>query len=1800
MKRDCQTKKRLMKTWITIFCIFLYSIISGQNWLQTGGGASHDEAFDVELDIQGNIYTTGYVTSTSQFGINVNVQTNGFSDVYVSKSDASGNFLWAKTFGGSGADRGYDIALDNVGNIYLTGYVSGTVTFDDITITTNAGSQDFFVAKLASGGEVLWVNVEGGAGGESGFGIETDSQSNVIVTGQFEGEALIGATTVQSMINPDDNTSSTDIFIVKYTSNGAPLWTRTGSGKYNNRGLALDVNSQDEILLTGQFSDTLLLAGETFNNEILNAGYLLKMDQSGNNLWFRRMGAYQTMVYDVEVDDDRVYVTGDFLGQMAIFGDDVTYLTGDYPYKIFLVRFDQSGTVEWTAVDASESMISSKAIAVDVNRDVYLSGTFKCNFTEYSEYLQGAGLFNSVGFSDVFITKYLQIGTREWMKQFGGPMQDYCSGIAVNQIDNPIIAGSYVDQFNVPADNSLFIPNSNNELAFGAYCNNQEQYYQYIESVGFKDVFVGKTVSLLNDDYYYYTANCYSDSLPSILGPDSISFCGEGEIFANTFTIGNGIEENGHIGPYYSYLWNTEESSSDIEVYASGWYSCQIDRYDECSFSNDSIFVQVNPIPENPVMTDDMGYNDQSYPYNNLMVCFPDTVLVNFELDSTHVTMLNGTEITADSIPIFLEQNYNVLVHNEFGCFHNEDFSLEYQYALIDTMVPYLVLESGLDSITICMDEDITLNCLDLLTNPSLNPSLPFATFVYPEGILMALDTTIQIYSTGWYTITYHPILGYDNLCGTVSTQYEVSATIHVTVNPNPVVAFSLDGITPFCPGDIVNIWTNNTYTNFNWQGPGIVDITQNGDSIFAIEVGVYQYGGEVVNPETGCSTVMTEEFVLTHKADPNIWSNVEDNLICPGDSLLLTCDAGLEYHWVGPLGQIIGETQSIWVEVPGFYHCVMLDFESCLLTSNTLELLVYNSPYLVPEPSTELCHTGSIEITVMHSGGPSFNWLSPINSTESVVTLEESGTYYVEVVQCGFTALDSIVITDSGFEAIIQSFDSLVCEGGEFVITSNLSMVTYEWSNGVVTTNNQLVVDEPGEYEVFVTSPNGCTAQSEIITLAYYDDWQLPIPQTITICDETSAVLIAEGSGDFMWLDNTLTSVLSVVDSLETPVLSESTTYFLIFSDSVCTSSPIAMNVMIDEIFLVTDIEVPSFVCEGDNLSITVAENSAVSYEWVLPDLTTSDSEILVLNDIAPSDSGEYTLQIMSDICIGDILTANVMVESSASIEMTYLDSTLCQDSLLITSIGDYATIDWYFEENFVANQVSELWTFLPGIYSVIVSNINGNCPASDQMEMINGSALPAPEVVGEIACFGQILQIDLNLENPFWTSDINLTNVQFDNILTTDPLTEDITYYIGVIDSNGCYSEISMLNIVVVTSPAPNVWYNEPVCAGQTIILETDVPGSTIVQWTFPDNTQFEGQILTIDNAAPSNQGSYSVVAINNNCITDTAEVEVVVNSLPTSPIITGETSYCLGDNIQLEFDNFVSDSITFWVFENSNVTGVVFEDIALTDFSVEAQYFDGTCSSSALMDITVNDNPIAGNIYTNSPVCVGESVTFSTDETPNTSYLWTGQLNFIQEGSSAELTFAVVETSGTYTLAVTNEYGCNDSSFTEVLVLSYPQVELGLDTIICPGAPILLSVEAGYDSYIWNTGDFSNELLVFEGGLYSVDVANGSCWTSDQIEIIDDCEPVFAPNIITPNGDDKNQRLFFKSHEITSLHVFVYNRWGTIVGEWSDLNGYWDGTHYLTGEELAEGTYYYVLEYIDLLGELQSVKSYITLLR
>jgi hypothetical protein len=155
-------------------------------WAQSGGGQSIDEGNAIATDGVGGVYVTGNFTLYGTFGGQF-LQTSGWTDVFVTAYSATtGTMRWVKSGGGGGADLGQGIAADALGGVYVTGFFQNSGTFAGQLLSGTV--EDVFVAAYtAADGSSLWARSGGGSGDDRGQDIATDGQGTVYVTGFFEG-----------------------------------------------------------------------------------------------------------------------------------------------------------------------------------------------------------------------------------------------------------------------------------------------------------------------------------------------------------------------------------------------------------------------------------------------------------------------------------------------------------------------------------------------------------------------------------------------------------------------------------------------------------------------------------------------------------------------------------------------------------------------------------------------------------------------------------------------------------------------------------------------------------------------------------------------------------------------------------------------------------------------------------------------------------------------------------------------------------------------------------------------------------------------------------------------------------------------------------------------------------------------------------------------------------------------------------------------------------------------------------------------------------------------------------------------------------------------------------------------------------------------------------------------------------------------------------------------------------------------------------------------------------------------------
>src|SRR5207249_1049908 len=152
-------------------------------WAKRAGGAGSDFSFGIAVDAMTNVYLTGFFTDLATFD-STNLVSSGGQDIFVAKY-SSGALDWVRQAGGAtDSDFGYGIAVDAVGNAYVSGTFQGVASFGTNTLS-GFGEEDIFVAKFDPSGNVLWARQAGGGALDQGYGIALDGENNCYVTGRF-------------------------------------------------------------------------------------------------------------------------------------------------------------------------------------------------------------------------------------------------------------------------------------------------------------------------------------------------------------------------------------------------------------------------------------------------------------------------------------------------------------------------------------------------------------------------------------------------------------------------------------------------------------------------------------------------------------------------------------------------------------------------------------------------------------------------------------------------------------------------------------------------------------------------------------------------------------------------------------------------------------------------------------------------------------------------------------------------------------------------------------------------------------------------------------------------------------------------------------------------------------------------------------------------------------------------------------------------------------------------------------------------------------------------------------------------------------------------------------------------------------------------------------------------------------------------------------------------------------------------------------------------------------------------------
>ena len=381
-------------------------------------------AREICTDDFGNVFVIGDFIDTTDFdpGIGTSILIASASrNVFVSKYDSLGNFIWARSFEDSGVyqDYGYSIDTDGFGNVYLACSFRGAVDVDPGPGVNLLGASlhSTFIIKLNPAGIFLWAKrLVGGISPPTSYprSIKIDSYGNVIVTGTFLGTIDFDPGTAIFNITGNGN-----VYILKLTASGNFIWAKanlsTSVLPVFSYGRDLTLDNYDNIIITGDFSDTVDFDPGIGNDFHIADGidaFVQKLDSAGNLRWNKIFkGPDQENGNSVVVDNyGNSYVTGTFrdtcdfdpgLGTQQFVGSTSTF------GSMFLVKLDSNGNHLWSRkIGDSNSFVLCPRLAIDSLTNLYFAGSFN-NTVDFDPNI-GVNLLSTTGGKDLFVLKLKQ------------------------------------------------------------------------------------------------------------------------------------------------------------------------------------------------------------------------------------------------------------------------------------------------------------------------------------------------------------------------------------------------------------------------------------------------------------------------------------------------------------------------------------------------------------------------------------------------------------------------------------------------------------------------------------------------------------------------------------------------------------------------------------------------------------------------------------------------------------------------------------------------------------------------------------------------------------------------------------------------------------------------------------------------------------------------------------------------------------------------------------------------------------------------------------------------------------------------------------------------------------------------------------------------------------------------------------------------------------------------------------------------------------------------------------------------
>jgi len=790
---------------------------------------------------------------------------------------------------------------------------------------------------------------------------------------------------------------NTDFYVAKMSPEGSVLWLKSGGSSAAEQSSSIDVDADGNVYVVGLSNDNTSFDDNRFPSLGGNDGFLLKLDTDGNYLFAKTLGCFNNdNACDVTVDrNNNVIVTGFFNYALQVSSTSL-FQNAKGANDAFLVKFDSEGNFLWSMTYASAGQDYGRSVACDNAGNIYLAGEFKGTLAMGGSNLQSQNDIN------VYLAKFDQSGAVQWAVQRGASGNDSVRSIAVTSSGDVYLAYKQVNA------NPYIARYSSDGVSQG--------------TISFSGTGTMDVTDILCDMYgNAYFAGSYSGTIN--FGSVSSSSTGSGSDY---YIVRCGADNNVNM----SFFGNQSTANSinalalDFanNVVAGGAFTSSITINEDTETSNgqsDALLIKFErymSFGQYEVVSAGCDANNMS-------------ASINIEGGESPYSYYWSNGSSSASLNGVSAGNYSLTVVDNARCFITTTLTLSapqppsFQLPNIPTACPYDTVE------------------ISAVANMS--------SYLWNTG---ATTQSISVFDVGNYSVTVTD----ENSCS-------ASATVAITKYSNIDVLPQTDYY--FCPDEMLTIEATG-FLSYSWSnGMNTSTFATPLEYTFTVRA----YNGICYYYDT----------FTTHKYPQPRIELGSDTYFCQGDSVRVTAPGGfVSYSWNnGAIGR------SVWVSNGGVLKVEAADENTCVAVDSIMVSMIV-PPKVNLGPDTTYCTDGKVNLASSEQyQNCTFMWNT--NEASQSIGVDRTGTYWLRVTdEYGCSTTDTIRINVINVPPFGLPDVLNFCEDYATLSSSN-RYNAYEWSTGE--SSASIDIYSSGLYSVTVTDVSGCTISDQVNATKHY-----------------------------------------------------------------------------------------------------------------------------------------------------------------------------------------------------------------------------------------------------------------------------------------------------------------------------------------------------------------------------------------------------------------------------------------------------------------------------------------------------------------------------------------------------------------------------------------------------------------------------------------------------------------------------------------------------------------------------------------